>query len=391
MPSPFPDQPGLLIRDPFRFSDATLIVPPLLVQCLVCFDGQKTALHLCEILVRLTGRIVVTDIADQLFSALAQAGMLEDSTFAALKSEREQQFANATQRSAAHAGNGYPSEKKQLSETLAGYLNGAPAEPDRLIGIAAPHVSPAGGIACYGAAYGALSPDLADRTFVILGTSHYGQPHRFGLTRKPFVTPFGATEPDTPLIDALVAQAGEAAHLEDYCHAIEHSIEFQVIFLQHLYGPHLRILPILCGPLLPPGHAGGPRRPEGIDSVARFIGALGELGAREGRRLFWILGVDMTHVGRRYGDPFAARADAGPLLTVAERDRARIDRIAHADADGFWDLVHEERYDDLKWCGSSPLYTFLRALPGARGQLRRYDQWNIDAESVVSFAAMTFR
>jgi hypothetical protein len=60
-----------------------------------------------------------------------------------------------------------------------------------------------------------------------------------------------------------------------------------------------------------------------------------------------------------------------------------------SDADGFWGLVQENK-DDLKWCGSSPIYTFLKAVPQARGTLRRYQQWNIDEESVVSFAAMGF-
>ena len=31
LPSPIPDKPGLMIRDPFQFSDATLVIPPVLV------------------------------------------------------------------------------------------------------------------------------------------------------------------------------------------------------------------------------------------------------------------------------------------------------------------------------------------------------------------------
>jgi len=50
----------------------------------------------------------------------------------------------------------------------------------------------------------------------------------------------------------------------------------------------------------------------------------------------------------------------------------------------------QEKRDDLKWCGSAPLYTFLKALPGARGELLRYEQWNIDPQSVVSFAGIAF-
>jgi hypothetical protein len=67
-----------------------------------------------------------------------------------------------------------------------------------------------------------------------------------------------------------------------------------------------------------------------------------------------------------------------------------MERIAEGDADGFWELVRENR-DDLKWCGSSPFYTFLKVRPDARGTLGRYQQWNIDEQSVVSFAGMSFR
>jgi hypothetical protein len=98
----------------------------------------------------------------------------------------------------------------------------------------------------------------------------------------------------------------------------------------------------------------------------------------------------MAHMGRRYGDSFPAIADADEMAEVAVRDAARIERVEAGDADGFWSLV-KENHDDLKWCGSAPLYTFLRSAPGARGSLRRYQQWNIDDQSVVSFGAMTFR
>ena len=33
---------------------------------------------------------------------------------------------------------------------------------------------------------------------------------------------------------------------------------------------------------------------------------------------------------------------------------------------------------------------FLKAVPNARGAVERYEQWNIDAQSVVSFAGMSF-
>ena len=175
--------------------------------------------------------------------------------------------------------------------------------------------------------------------------------------------------------------------MEDYCHSTEHSIEFQVVFLQHVFGHDIKILPILCGSYARSLLGGG--APEDQEPVKRFIGELGEISAEYGNRLFWVLGVDMAHMGRRYGDPFAAQVGQGVMAEVEERDRQRIGRIAEGDAEGFWDLVRQNQ-DDLKWCGSAPFYTFLRAVPQARSRLLNYEQWNIDEQSVVSFAAMGF-
>ncbi|HTB12534.1 MAG TPA: AmmeMemoRadiSam system protein B [Bryobacteraceae bacterium] len=389
LPSPVPDRPGLVIRDPFQYSDATLIVPPPLIACLEFFDGAHSSLDLREYLVRATGELEVGEIEQHLVDTLSSAGFLEDEAFEERKAAAGRAFAEASVREPSHAGSGYPEEKSELIRTFDEHLNGdrTPPATEKLLAIAAPHVSPFGGVEAYRAAYSSLSERDADRTFVILGTSHYGQPDRLGLTRKPFATPYGETIPDLALINEIQAKSGDAAAMEDYCHAIEHSIEFQVVFLQHLFGPQIRIVPILCGSYANSIYRGG--APEANDHVNRMLGTLGEIAAREGDRLLWVLGIDMAHMGRRYGDPFPAAAERDEMEEVALRDRARIDRMEAGDARGFWDLVQQNQ-DDLKWCGSAPIYTFLKAVPQARGRLLRYQQWNIDDQSVVSFAGMRF-
>ncbi len=389
MPSPVPERPGLLIRDHYRYSDVTLIIPPALVPCLQCFDGRQTDVDVKAALVRITGDLETTELAQHLIDTLSESAFLENDVFERVRDERERAFAATPKREAIHAGAAYPDEADPLRATLDRYMGAArnTAQSDGLLGIAAPHVSPEGGWQSYRAAYGMMSQEYKGRTFVVLGTSHYGEPERFGLTRKPFVTPLGESAVDVPLVDELERTAAAAIQMEDYCHAVEHSIEFQVLFLQHLYGPEIRILPILCGPYAHSIYGGG--KPEQNEDVQRFLGALGEMGAREGNRLFWVLGIDMAHMGRRYGDQYTARADEGPMAEVTARDRGRIDRVAAGDAEGFWSMVQENR-DDLKWCGSSPLYTFLKAVPQARGHLLRYEQWNIDEQSVVSFGGMAF-
>jgi hypothetical protein len=46
IPSPIPEKPGLLFRDPFRYTEEILIIPPLLSAGLVFFDGDSTELDL---------------------------------------------------------------------------------------------------------------------------------------------------------------------------------------------------------------------------------------------------------------------------------------------------------------------------------------------------------
>jgi hypothetical protein len=147
------------------------------------------------------------------------------------------------------------------------------------------------------------------------------------------------------------------------------------------------VVPILCGPLAESLLTG--KAPEKNARVRRFFDALGEMAELHAERLTWVLGIDMAHIGRRYGDSFTATALQGPLAEVRSRDEARLDRVCSGDREGFFALVHPNR-DDLRWCGYSPVYTFLAAVPHARGRVLQYEQWNIDGQSVVSFAGVEF-
>jgi MEMO1 family protein len=393
MPSPVPDRPGLLIRDCFGYSDTTLIIPPPLVACLSIFDGQHQEDDLREVLYRLTGELNTSGFIHQLVNTLSRAGFLENEVYESLRAASHERFQNSAVREAAHSGSAYPAEREELNQVMAEYLaeagDGQPANVPQssLVGIAAPHVSPEGGWQSYRSAFQALRPEHRERTFVVLGTSHYGAPEKFGLTRKPFITPFGQTQPECGVVDRLREAAPGAVLMEDYCHSVEHSIEFQVVFLQYLFGPDIRVIPILCGPFAQSIYRGG--RPEQDEQVLRFFAALGELAVKEGGRLMWVLGIDMAHIGKRYGDEQPALENQGHMLEVAARDRQRIGSLEAADAPGFWSQVQENR-DDLKWCGSSPLYTFLKCVPFTRGHLRHYQQWNIDSQSVVTFGALSF-
>jgi len=390
MPSPLADRPGLVIRDPI-YSDATLVIPPALVSCLELFDGKHSRSELREALVRLSGSLDVSELESHLLKTISEAGFFFDDKYDRMATDRLTEFRNDPKRPPSHSGTSYASDPEELHRTLARYIAavpaGAPPVHKNIFGIAVNHMTPELSQEGYGAAYRCLGPELEDRTFIILATSHYGISQHFGLTRKSYITPLGETSVDIPLVDWLEKKAFQAAIIEDYCARMEHSAEFQVVFLQHLYGPHIRIIPILCGSFHPSMCEGG--FPEDDPGVAQFFDALGELAAREGDRLFWVLSGLASHMGRHYGDTFVALANNGKMLEVEISDRKRIDRILANDAAGLWELCRENQ-DPQKWTLTLPAYTFMKAVPEARGRLEYYGQKQFDEQSVVTHAALSF-
>ncbi len=377
MPSPDPEQPGLLLRDSFGYSDRVLVIPPQLVRGLQFFDGQHTDNDLREWLVRVTNSFDVGPQLENLIGVLSESGFLDNEVYHGLRDAAHQAFRDLPVRPAAFAGGAYPECPEDCRRYLDQFQEGLedlPPATGKLIGVAAPHVSYEGGWECYRDAFTALKAMGPERTFIILATSHYGEPEKFGVTRKPYATPFGETTPANELLDELAALAPDALIEEDYCHVMEHSAEFHVLWLQYLFGPQVKVLPILVGS----NFNDSPSSP--------MYEALRTLAARHGDSLGWVLSIDMAHMGPRYGDEVEfAEGD----VRIEAKDQQRVAALSSGDIAAFWRDVREED-DPWKWCGSSPLYTLYQALPGVRAEMLRYGHWNIDESSVVSFAGMRF-
>jgi hypothetical protein len=75
LPSPLEDRPGLMMRDPFGYSDVTLIVPPPLVPLLAMFDGEQSEDELREAIYRMTNDLRSGEIMNHLKEALEKAGV----------------------------------------------------------------------------------------------------------------------------------------------------------------------------------------------------------------------------------------------------------------------------------------------------------------------------
>ena len=133
--------------------------------------------------------------------------------------------------------------RKQLKQLVHGDGGpGLPGEPGCRIAsdgairaVLLPHMDYARG----GVTYGWGFKELVERTdaslFVIIATSHYSG-RRFTLTRQNFTSPFGSVETDQNYIDRIVEHYGDGLFDDPFAHAVEHSIELEVVGMQYAFG-----------------------------------------------------------------------------------------------------------------------------------------------------------
>ena len=158
---------------------------------------------------------------------------------------------------------------------------------------------------------------------------------------------------------------------------VEHSIEFQVVFLQHLCAE--RSYPAHPLRSLRSRHHRAParRRP----CRRRLLSTFWPSSPRE-RASGCSSSCRTSPTGRRYGD-FTAHADQGAMVEVGQRDRERLVRVLRRRGRPTLSGNRRPR--------SAALTLHLPAdVPGAIGGVARYQQWNIDDDSVVSLPASLF-
>ncbi len=386
----------IALRDPAGFTDRIAVLPGPLLDLVSLFDGEHPVEAIHEILRRRHGEAPSVDQIGALIERLDDAGFLDSERFRARRRATDDAFRQSPTRPAAHAGGAYAGEAEALREQIAGFFrhpDGAgPADgPSRvaagtLSALIAPHIDFHRGGPTYGRAY----QEVLDRSdadlFVILGTCHAGMADPFAITLKPYDTPLGPAAVDRDFYEVLARRASQDLLASEPAHRAEHSIEFQAVMLQYLLGARrpFTILPVLASYLHEAVWAG--TEPEADPRVPRFLDALGETIASSPRRVCLIAGVDLAHVGPRFGDP-DANTEAS-LATVAQADRAMLEPVVAGDALGFFARVAADG-DARRICGLSPIYSLLRVLPGAPGRLIQYRQWP-DPEGAVTFCAVSF-
>lgn len=389
-------QTYVLLRDPGGIAPEPIMIGMGAYFLVTIFDGVNTRLDLQAAFTRRFGDILPSEQLDQLIEALDRGYFLDSPRYADRVRQIREEFAQNPLRPAVLAGLAYEKEPARLREEIASYFRrpGGPGDIPSprsdgvaLRGLISPHIDPRRGGAAYAHAYGELLTRERPELIVILGTSHYGMgPQLFSATRKDYVTPFGAVATDREFVDRLAARYKEGdLFADEILHRNEHSIEFQALFLAWALGTAgYRIVPILVGSFHEMVRSG--ETPARDGRVGAFIEALRAELANETRGVLIVAGVDFAHVGRKFGDDFAA--DEAVAQRVRSADLALIENIKRGDPDGFFADIAKDR-DARKICGLSPMYTQLELLRNHPARLLMHDiAMEPQTESAVSFASL---
>jgi MEMO1 family protein len=400
----FPVQHGgeqmIGLRDPAGFTDQVALLPIPLLDLVSLFDGEHSLGQIADVLRARHGAAASVELTAAVADRMNAAGFLDSPAFAARRRGIEEAFRRSPVRPAVHAGRAYAQDPDALRQQIAGFFSHAEgpgatgdgagaagaSEGVPLRGLIAPHIDFDRGGPTYAWAYRALAEESDADLFVVLGTCHAGMPGPFAITLKAHETPLGPAPVDRDFCDALGRRYGHDLLAAEGAHRSEHSIEFQAVMLRYLLGERrpFTMVPVLASFL----HEAVWRRcdPEADPRVPRFLDALLGAMAASRRRVCLVAGVDLAHVGPRFGDP--APNTAGSLRDVERMDRAMLEAVTAVDPVGFFGAVSFDG-DRRRICGASPIYALLRALPGAHGRLLRYSQWP-DPQGAVTFCAAAF-
>jgi MEMO1 family protein len=382
------------LRDPARFTDQVAVLPVPLLDIVSLFDGEHSLDEIRDIVSGRHGLALTRAEIGAVAERLDEGGFLDSPRFAARRERIEAEYAASPARPAAHAGGAYAGEPDALRAQIDAFFRspigpGMEAEVGSgfgLRGLLAPHIDFHRGGPTYAWAYRELLRRSDADCFVILGTCHAGMSDPFAATLKAYDTPLGSAPVDHDVLDALGRRYGHDLFGSEGAHRVEHSIEFQAVMLRWALADRrpFTVVPVLASFLHEAVWTGA--APEADSRVPRFVDALAATIAASHRRVCVIGGVDLAHVGPQFGDP---EPNTPAVLRKVERDdRAMLGAIVAGDSAAFYDAVARDG-DARRICGLSPIYAFLRALPGARGELLRYSQWP-DPQGTVSFCAAAF-
>ena len=387
IPTQYQGQKAFVIRDALGLIPEPVLLQGEALRFIQLLDGRRDLRDIqLEVMRSQSNTFISTEVIEKFISDLDAAFLLDSEHYRSEKDRIIHDYARLEIRKAALQGSAYPEDPQQLRSYLDDFFSDSHSAETcgfkgQIQGLIAPHIDLEAGKSVYTQAYQAVR-DLKPGRVLLLGTGHSLQSHYFSLTTKDFETPLGIVKTSAADVEKLKKAGGELISTHDITHRKEHSLEFQLLFLQYLWGESFSLVPVLCGSLHTELEAVA--RPAEIPGMPTLLEAMTRLINEEPFTLI-VAGVDFSHIGLKFGHP-------APALSMLEgatsHDHRLIETICRGDVRGFWEEVRRVQ-DKYNICGFSTMALLLELLAPAQGCLLAYDFWQEEAtHSAVSFAAM---
>jgi AmmeMemoRadiSam system protein B len=205
----------------------------------------------------------------------------------------------------------------------------------------------------------------------------------FCISDKDFETPLGVVKNEPDLIQELRESGKDVVAGDDFAHRSEHSIEFQVVFLQHLLGSEsFTIIPVLCGAIV--SRLPSYEKNMYLEKAGTFLQKLKQVIDQD---TLVLAGVDFCHIGLKFGHDMPAGYMENKAMT---HDQQLLKHLSHMDTDHFWQESANVQ-DRFNVCGFPALACMLEVMPPSKGEVLNYNmRHEKPTQSAVSFAAVVF-
>jgi len=386
----------ICLQDPFKYSKKALFIPEPAFFIISLFDGHHSIRDIQTEYMRRYGELLYSEHIEKMIKELDSHLFLDNKRFEDFKIGLEDEFKQTKIRKAHNVGFAYNQDPKKLKEEIENYLNSSQkssksfdiSEEKQIKGMIAPHIDYRRGGQCYGTLYREINDRIDAELFLIFGTAHLPTKTLFILTRKSFETPLGIMETDCDFIDKLEKNYSGNLYEDEFVHKTEHSIEFQVVFLQHLFNQKkkIKMVPILIGSFLQRELRNG--NPSSLKEFSDFIEAIKSTIFQNNKKEFTIAAADLSHVGPQFGDPYPVT----PLILqeLKSEDLRMLNYLKDIKLDEFSKDIYKNN-EKRHICGYSCIYTMLSTIDATEGHLLQYEQTtDPNTHSTVTFAAMLF-
>jgi MEMO1 family protein len=387
--------PVAVVSDMFGLEELSLAMPLAMMIVAGLFDGKRRAAEVSLALQAQKAHLPEAEI-EKIAQELDRHGLLDTPATKEKRRAAFVSFQKSTIRPFHAKSRGLPPEPLPFSALLSDFQKSlvSPSAPSALpLGLVAPHIDFFRGGTTYAQTYAALASTPPPDVVVALGVAHMSPRSPWVMTKKSYETPHGALSVHETLYNEIRERLWYDPLEEEWVHAKEHSLEFQALWLKHLWRDKTpQWVPILTSSFERWCGDRAPSSAPAVEKALRDIGALLVEQAKKGKRILILAGIDLAHVGRRFGDELDITDEIKEKVEAS--DRRSLEKAFALDADGFFmEGVGENAW--RKVCGLSALTTAVRWIQDlsggrARGSLIAYDQKPDPAGGIVSFAGASF-